>query len=63
MVIYNGIDVVEFRKKNSNPDPELLKLLPEKNDNELWFYLCWNIGTFFYDILNLLNVKKVSKTK
>ena len=33
---------VEFRK-NSNPDPELLKLLPEKNDNELWFYLCWNM--------------------
>ena len=55
-VIYNGIDVVEFRK-NSNPDPELLKLLPEKNNNELWFTFAGTLGPS-YDILNLLNVAK-----
>ncbi|MDV3752648.1 glycosyltransferase family 4 protein [Elizabethkingia anophelis] len=62
VVIYNGIDVSEFRE-NNNPDPELLKKLPLKKEGELWYTFAGTLGPS-YDILNLLNVaKKVINNK
>lgn len=55
-VIYNGIDVEEFRK-NIKPDESLLKLLPEKKDQDIWFTFAGTLGPS-YDILNLLEVAK-----
>lgn len=53
-IVYNGIDVVEFRK-NRPIEEELLKLLPTKRDNEIWFVFAGTLGPS-YDILNLLDV-------
>ncbi|AQX83652.1 glycosyltransferase family 4 protein [Elizabethkingia bruuniana] len=62
IVIYNGIDVSEFRD-NANPDPELLKKLPLKKEGELWYTFAGTLGPS-YDILNLLDVaKKVINNK
>ncbi|WP_158729302.1 MULTISPECIES: glycosyltransferase family 4 protein [unclassified Flavobacterium] len=53
-VIYNGIDVEEFRR-NIKPDKGLLALLPDKKDNDIWFTFAGTLGPS-YDILNLLEV-------
>lgn len=55
-VIYNGIDVVEFRK-NTNGNQIFLKSLPNKLENEIWFVFAGTLGPS-YDILNLLYVAK-----
>ncbi len=60
-VIYNGIDVEEFRN-NLQPDELLLKLLPEKKEKEIWFTFAGTLGPS-YDILNLLEVAKTLESK
>ena len=55
-VIYNGIDVVDFRK-NTNVNQIFLKSLPNKLENEIWFVFAGTLGPS-YDILNLLCVAK-----
>jgi glycosyltransferase involved in cell wall biosynthesis len=55
-VIYNGIDVVEFRK-NTSVNQIFLKSLPIKLENEIWFVFAGTLGPS-YDILNLLDVAK-----
>lgn len=61
-IIYNGIDVVEFRKNAKDVDTFLQKILPEKNVGDLWFTFAGTLGPS-YDILNLLKVAKKVKTE
>lgn len=60
-VIYNGIDVEEFRR-DVKPDEILLSLLPEKQDKDIWFTFAGTLGPS-YDILNLLEVAKTIENK
>lgn len=53
-VIYNGMDVVEFRKERTL-DEEFTKLLPPKLEHEMWYVFAGTLGPS-YDILNILNV-------
>lgn len=55
-LIYNGIDVVEFRA-NTDVNQIFIKSLPVKLKNEIWFVFAGTLGPS-YDILNLLDVAK-----
>lgn len=61
-IIYNGIDVVEFRKNTKEVDAILQDILPEKRDGDLWFTFAGTLGPS-YDILNLLKVAKTIQDK
>ena len=56
-IIYNGIDVVEFRKETLL-NKDLLKILPKKENADLWFVFAGTLGPS-YDILNLLDVGRL----
>lgn len=56
-IIYNGIDVVEFRNREVI-NTELDLLLPTKINNEIWFVFAGTLGPS-YDILNILNVARL----
>lgn len=61
-VIYNGIDVKEFRAGVS-PAKELLDILPGKDKQDVWFTFAGTLGPS-YDILNLLSVaEKIANQK
>jgi glycosyltransferase involved in cell wall biosynthesis len=53
-VIYNGIDVIKFRESRGDNN-ELIRLLLQKKENEIWFVFAGTLGPS-YDILNLLKV-------
>lgn len=55
-VIYNGIDVIEFRN-NMGKNEDILLKLPRKNKEEIWFTFAGTLGPS-YDILNLLDIAK-----
>lgn len=56
-IIYNGIDVVEFRKNAKEINLDLQNTLPIKKEGDLWFTFAGTLGPS-YDILNLLKVAK-----
>lgn len=62
-IIYNGIDVKEFRENANIEDLNLKKNLPVKKIGDLWFTFAGTLGPS-YDILNLLKVaKRIQKNK
>lgn len=60
-IIYNGIDVNQFRKETPFEE-ELKGLLPEKKINDIWYVFAGTLGPS-YDILNLIKVAKIISSK
>lgn len=53
-VVYNGIDVDDFRKSMTIQDDEINKKLGLKHDDEIWFIFAGTLGPS-YDLRTMLN--------
>lgn len=62
-LIYNGVDVFKFRENMKNSlTPELLRILPKKDKDEIWFVFAGTFGPS-YDILALIEAANCAKSE